>query len=68
MKKIIRIQAKCNAFEIDDQIEESKTLARLKQIKSYFMHRKTAKILNKLIYSGSDNLVVTTSVINPTLL
>lgn len=64
---IIRIQAKCDAFEIDEQIEENKVLKRLESIRSFFLYKKVAQSNLKKYYIGSDKLTVTTSIINPTL-
>lgn len=64
---IIRIQAKCDAFEIDEQIDESKVLKRLQSIKNIFLYKKTKRLLGRKIYIGSDKLSVTTTIINPKL-
>lgn len=61
MSKIIHIHAKCNAFEIFEQVVESKAVYRLNRIKSMFLF---AKNRNKMI---DDKLKVKTVVVNPEL-
>lgn len=64
--KIIRIVAKCDRFEFDEQIEEKKCLPRLNQIRELFLYKKTKTIAGRKRYGGCDKLSVTTSVVNPT--
>jgi hypothetical protein len=57
---IIRIVATCELFSIDEQVKETKAVARLKQIKKLFTDHKKP-------YTSTENLKVTTSIVNPSL-
>lgn len=59
---IIRVIAKCQLFEIDKQIPEKKIIAELTTI------RKSFEKNNWFRFKGKDKLIVTTSVVNPTLI
>lgn len=72
MKKIIRIQAKCERFEVDEQLPEDVVIKRLQQLKYAFLHRNTSSVYlgraKKKFYIGTSKLIVNTSVVNPNLL
>jgi hypothetical protein len=68
MCKYIHIQARCNAFEIFEQVTEGKSVKRLIQIKNLFNSIGTfEKIFDTKVRKGDDKLVVKTIVVNPEL-
>lgn len=58
--KMIRIVATCELFSIEEEVKETKAVARLKQIKKLFTDHKKP-------YTKTESLKVTTTVINPQL-
>ena len=60
MTKYIHIHAKCNSFEIFEQVSESKAVRRLTTIRNNFLMLKRHR-------EGGDNLSVKTRVVNPEL-
>lgn len=60
MTKYIHIHAKCNSFEIFEQVCESKAVRRLVTIRNNFQMLKRHR-------EGGDNLSVKTRVVNPEL-
>lgn len=60
MKKFIHIHAKCTAFEIFEQVEESKAVPRLIKIRNNFKH-----LLERRGSAFAGNLVVKTCLVNP---
>ena len=61
MTKFIHIHAKCEAFEIFEQVEEKKAVSRLIKIRNNFRWSRNRPSF------GNDHLVVKTIVINPEL-
>ncbi len=61
MTKFIHIHAKCEAFEIFEQVEEKKAVSRLQKIRANFLN------LTRRPQFINDKLVVKTLVINPEL-
>lgn len=59
---IIHIHAKCKCFEIFEHVIESKSVARLIQIRDYVQLYK-----DKSMFDDKDTLVVNTVKVNPTL-
>ncbi len=71
--KIIHIHAKCDQFEIFEQLPENKAVARLRLIKKMFNYTGdlitvgTKNLGFKKIRNDSDKLIVKTKLVNPTL-
>lgn len=67
MKKIIHIHAKCEAFEIWEQVPENKSVSRLITIKNMFNSIGSFgdTVSTKVFRLGGDKLVVNTRVVNP---
>lgn len=70
MKKIIHIHAKCKSFEIFENVDEDKSIRRLKTIRDMFnstgtFYFKGKKEFGKFRWSDGDKLVVNTIVVNP---
>lgn len=61
MEKFIHIHAKCNAFEIFEQVPEKKAELRLKKIRNNFIWSQSRSNFK------DDHLVVKTIVVNPEL-
>lgn len=62
MTKYVHIHAKCQAFEIFEQVPEKKAVSRLKNIRQNF---EESSFRNRIKFT--DNLVVKTIIVNPTL-
>ena len=67
MEKIIHIHAKCDAFEIFEQVSEKKSVSRLRTIKNMFNSTDRFGGLNskRSFRVNEDKLVVKTCVVNP---
>ena len=59
MEKIIHIHAKCEAFEIWEQVPEKRVVSRLINIRKNFVN------LKKRTWFCNDKLTVNTIVVNP---
>lgn len=62
MTKYVHIHAKCQAFEIFEQVPEKKAVSRLKNIRQNF---EESSFRNRRKFT--DNLVVKTIIVNPAL-
>ena len=60
MTKYIHIHAKCNSFEIFEQVTEKKAVGRLRDIKTNF-----SALKQRWEHKFDDKLVVKTKLVNP---
>lgn len=69
MKKIIHIHAKCNLFEIHEQLPEGKVVQRLKRIRRMFLYRDipTKGRSSRIFRDNAGQLIVKTRLVNPEL-